>query len=108
MVGWTNSGMKSLLPRLRAAGLAASTTCAAPDGGSNSKTCDFLRKYRFRPSPVVRLSDPARDGGVRPFRDLGRRTAGKSFFVSDKREPLPRSFPLFAAQPLKRELSGDQ
>jgi len=27
--------------------------------------------------------------------------AGKSFFVSERRKPLRRSFPLFAAQPLK-------
>jgi hypothetical protein len=29
-------------------------------------------------SPIVRLCTPARDGGARPFRDLGRRPADKA------------------------------
>src|SRR6516162_9233639 len=53
------------LPRLPAASLAASTTYAAADAGANPKICEFLRKYRLRSAPVVRLSDPARDDRVR-------------------------------------------
>jgi hypothetical protein len=53
------------LPRLLAAGLAASTTYAAPSAASSSKICDFLRKYGLRSLLVARLSGSACDG--RPF-----------------------------------------
>jgi hypothetical protein len=58
---------------------------AASDAASSPKICDFLRKYGLQSPPAVRLSDPARDGGVWRFGILadGRpiRFGGRGFDV---------------------------
>src|SRR5215472_7425142 len=86
--------MTCLLPQLLAAGLAASTTHAGPDTGSNSKICDFLRKYRFQSAPIVRFYDPARDGPVRAFSRswaAGQYDPAPSLVQAPKPAPVPIS-----------------
>jgi hypothetical protein len=69
----------------------------APDAVSSPKIYDFLQKHRLKSSPVVRLSDPASDGGVRPFGILadGRpiRSGDRAFDVLtlNGNRPAPRS-----------------